>query len=68
MRAARRDQEIERELCEIRNKIDALYWTFTRTRRGKPPVLVRPDLYARQRALLDERATRIAAKVARRSR
>lgn len=36
------------ELDRIKHEIDALYWTFTRTRRGKPPAVVRPDLYARR--------------------
>ena len=39
------------ELDEIKHEIDVLYWTFTRTARGKPPAVVRPDLYARRKAL-----------------
>lgn len=42
---------IERELEEVRDAINALYWTFTRTARGKPPCLVRPELYARAKVL-----------------
>lgn len=31
----------------IKAEIDKLYWTFTRCARGKPPILVRPDLHER---------------------
>lgn len=41
-------QALVKELCKIKDEIDALYWTFTRCARGKPPVLVRPDLYKRR--------------------
>jgi len=40
--------EIEREIRSITDEITNLYWTFTRTARGKPPVMVRPDLYRRR--------------------
>ncbi len=38
----------------VHAQIDALYWAFTRQARAKPPVVVRPDLYERRKAL-DER-------------
>lgn len=44
-------------------KIDAAYWSFTRTARGKPPCLVVPEAYARRnelRAMLADRAKRRA--------
>ena len=41
---------VERQ--RVHDQITNLYWTFTRTARGKPPCVVRPDLYTR-RAELD---------------
>jgi hypothetical protein len=43
--------ELEAELQKVHDEITNLYWTFTRTARGKPPCVVRPDLYVRQREL-----------------
>lgn len=43
---------LERELAEVQSGIDRAYWTFTRTKRGKPPVLVVPELYKRRREIL----------------
>jgi len=41
------------EIDIVKHKIDAAYWTFSRTARGKPPCLVVPDEYARQHRLWD---------------
>lgn len=46
--AIHRAIELEIELKDINDKIDALYWAFTRQARAKPPVVVRPDLYRRR--------------------
>ena len=56
MRAARgkRRAALLREIAQIKGEIDKLYWTFTRTAQGKPPILVRPDLYARRELLEGE--------------
>lgn len=43
--------EILAELCTVEATINAAYWTFTRTARGKPPCLVVPEAYARRRVL-----------------
>lgn len=64
----RRRARIRRELAAINDQINDLYWTFTRTARGKPPCLVRPDLYVRQRQLLNELADSRKAATGRRSR
>jgi hypothetical protein len=42
---------IEAELRQVNAAIDALYWTFTRTARGKPPVVANPSLYERRKVL-----------------
>lgn len=44
-------RELRAELAQIDDKIDRLYWTFTRTKRGKPPAVVAPELYARRREI-----------------
>lgn len=44
-------QQIEDLLRVEQARIDAAYWIYTRTRRGKPPVLVVPDAYARRKEL-----------------
>lgn len=44
---------VRARLAQIKTEIDELYWHFTRQRRGKPPILVRPDLYE-ERARLKE--------------
>ena len=44
-------QQIEDLLRIEQARIDAAYWIYTRTRRGKPPVLVVPDAYARRKEL-----------------
>lgn len=49
-----REVEIRRELERVRSQIDEAYWLFTRTARGLPPSMARPDLYARRRALRRE--------------
>lgn len=43
--------DLEAELKLVKAEIDALYWAFTRTARGKPPAVVKPELYARKKAL-----------------
>lgn len=43
-----------RELVKVKGEIDDLYWTFTRTAKGKPPILVRPDLYKRRNEIEEE--------------
>jgi hypothetical protein len=50
--------QIEARLAAIGADIDALYWTFTRTLRGRPPCIVRPELYSERRELLAELARR----------
>lgn len=45
--------EILAELQKAQNEIDSAYWTFTRTARGKPPMLVCPNAFTR-RAELEE--------------
>lgn len=52
--------EIDAEIARINSEIDALYWTYTRTKRGKPPVMLRPDLYQR-RAELNARRRELLA-------
>ena len=47
--------QIDAELREVNAAIDALYWTYTRTKRGKPPCIVRPELYTQRTALMSER-------------
>lgn len=44
-------EQIEDLLRVEQARIDAAYWIYTRTRRGKPPVLVVPDAYARRNEL-----------------
>lgn len=46
--AAARVEQLEREWTEANDKINELYWLFTRSARGKPPVMVAPELYARR--------------------
>lgn len=65
MRKGSRRARILAELDDIRGQINDLYWTFTRCARGKPPVLVRPELYERQallRAELEKLARRRGAR------
>lgn len=45
---------LEAELRQVNDKLRDLYWTFTRTKRGKPPCLVAPELYVRRRELEQE--------------
>lgn len=47
--------EIDAELRVVNDELNALYWTYTRTARGKPPCVVRPDLYRRRADLMRER-------------
>lgn len=42
------------DIQKIDDQINDLYWTYTRCKRGKPPVVVRPDLYERRRTLRTE--------------
>jgi len=44
------------DLQRVDDEINALYWTFTRTARGKPPCVVRPELYPQRTALRQELA------------
>jgi hypothetical protein len=45
----KREREVLRaELRQVTDVIDAAYWTFTRTARGKPPILVVPEAYRRR--------------------
>jgi hypothetical protein len=53
--------EIDADLREVNDAINDLYWTFTRCARGKPPAVVRPDLYTTRRALERERTAARAA-------
>lgn len=43
--------DLEAELRAVDDAITNLYWTYTRTRRGKPPCVVAPELYTRRRQL-----------------
>lgn len=43
--------EIDAELRLVNDQITNAYWTFTRTKRGKPPVMVVPEAYRRRREL-----------------
>lgn len=45
------ERQIRAELHLIRSQINNAYWTYTRTKRGKPPVMVVPHIYTRQREL-----------------
>ena len=51
MRDSPRRRALLGELAQVRDQIDQLYWLFTRTARGVPPIMVRPDLYERQAEL-----------------
>jgi hypothetical protein len=42
------------ELRQVNDRITDLYWTFTRTKRGKPPCVVAPELYVRRREIEQE--------------
>lgn len=41
------------ELSQVEARIDAAYWTFTRCKASRPPVLQVPDAYERRKALRD---------------
>lgn len=43
--------ELEDEATACQARIDAAYWAFSRTKRGKPPILVVPDAYQRLREI-----------------
>ncbi len=47
-------KQLEAELRTLNDAIDAAYWTFTRCKRGKPPVLVVPEAYARRREIEEQ--------------
>jgi hypothetical protein len=49
--------EIDAEIRAHTDAINAAYWVFTRTARGKPPILVVPEAYARRAEL--ERLRRV---------
>ncbi len=42
-------EELKAELLKVDAIINAAYWTFTRCKRSRPPVLVCPDAYARRK-------------------
>lgn len=58
-------KQIESELRRVNAAIQDLYWTFTRTKRGKPPAMVAPHLYTRRSELEAERSRILRAKRAR---
>jgi hypothetical protein len=43
--------ELEAEAVACKAKIDAAYWAFSRSKRGKPPILVVPEAYQRLREI-----------------
>lgn len=49
-----------RKRDEARDQINDAYWTFTRTARGKPPILVVPLAYRRV-AMIDRMLARARA-------
>ena len=50
-------EQIGQELRAVQDEIDSAYWMFTRTKKGKPPIMTVPEAYARRRALLAALAT-----------
>lgn len=51
-------ERLRQEWRKVDDQIQALYWAFTRQARAKPPIVVRPDLYARRaqlEALIEEK-------------
>lgn len=49
-----REAALREELAAVRDTINAAYWAFTRTARGKPPSTTVPHAYDRQREILQE--------------
>lgn len=47
-------KKLEAERDSITSQIDKAYWTFTRTKRGKPPAITHPHLYKRRNEIEDE--------------
>jgi hypothetical protein len=45
---------IRAELAEVNETINKAYWAFTRTAKGKPPILVCPEAYKRRQQLMQE--------------
>lgn len=43
--------ELEAEATICKAAIDRAYWAFSRTKQGKPPILVVPDAYRRLREI-----------------
>lgn len=52
------DEELQHESRRVKEQVDALYWTFTREKRGVPPVLSNPALHIHQRNIEREIAAR----------
>ena len=42
-------EALRAEETQLKAKIELAYWSFSRTKRGKPPILVIPEVYARLR-------------------
>lgn len=53
MTVAEERAQLRVELLVVQARIDNAYWLFTRTKRGKPPLLVVPDAYVRQREITE---------------
>jgi hypothetical protein len=51
MTRTRRLQRLELAHHRVHARITDAYWTFTRTARGKPPVLAVPGAYAERRRI-----------------
>lgn len=49
--AAEQIVKLEAELATVNSKLNDLYWIYTRCAKGRPPVLVAPELYARRREI-----------------
>lgn len=46
----------------LESRINDLYWTFTRCKRGKPPCVVAPELYARRAEVIGRLRTLAVAR------
>ena len=53
MTVAEERAQLRVELLVVQVRIDNAYWLFTHTKRGKPPLLVVPDAYVRQREITE---------------
>lgn len=49
-------EAIAAELRQVDDGINAAYWAFTRTARGRPPACTVPHLYQRRRVLRERLA------------